>query len=105
MLSASLFEGDYEFLHSNDPAQGAFQQYTVLLEQMAAPIPDSMPYESACVLPQAVSTASSGLFQKSHLGLQHPSANPTPTGQTLLVWGGSTSVGSNAIQLAVAAGQ
>jgi hypothetical protein len=33
-----------------------------------------------------------------------PSAAPTPTGKTLLVWGGSTSVGSNAIQLAVAAG-
>lgn len=30
--------------------------------------------------------------------------SPKPTGKTLLVWGGSTSVGSNAIQLAVAAG-
>ena len=29
---------------------------------------------------------------------------PKPTRKTLLVWGGSTSVGSNAIQLAVAAG-
>ena len=29
---------------------------------------------------------------------------PKPTGKTLLVWGGSTSVGSNTIQLAVAAG-
>ena len=29
---------------------------------------------------------------------------PRPTGQTVLVWGGSTSVGSNAIQLAIAAG-
>jgi NADPH:quinone reductase-like Zn-dependent oxidoreductase len=29
---------------------------------------------------------------------------PKPTGKTLLVWGGSTSVGSNAIQLGVAAG-
>jgi NADPH:quinone reductase-like Zn-dependent oxidoreductase len=33
-----------------------------------------------------------------------PTASPQPTGQTLLVWGGSTSVGSNAIQLALAAG-
>ncbi|RYG58662.1 Zn-dependent oxidoreductase, partial [bacterium] len=38
------------------------------------------------------------------LGLQHPALDAKPTGQTLLVWGGSTSVGSNAIQLAVAAG-
>ena len=33
-----------------------------------------------------------------------PSADPAPTGETVLVWGGSTSAGSNAIQLAVAAG-
>jgi NADPH:quinone reductase-like Zn-dependent oxidoreductase len=37
-------------------------------------------------------------------GMRHPVADAAPTGQTVLVWGGSTSVGSNAIQLAVAAG-
>ncbi len=89
---------------SNDPAQGAFQLYTVLLERLTARIPDLLPYENACVLPQAVSTASSGLFQSSHLGLRLPAADAAPTGETLLVWGGSSSVGSNAIQLAVAAG-
>ena len=36
--------------------------------------------------------------------LKVPSAAAQPTGKTLLIWGGSTSVGSNAIQLAVAAG-
>jgi NADPH:quinone reductase-like Zn-dependent oxidoreductase len=89
---------------SNSCARGAFQEYTVVFERMAAPIPDTMSYENAVVLPLAVSTASCGLFQKDHLALQHPSANPAPTGRTVLVWGGSTSVGSNAIQLAVAAG-
>jgi len=88
----------------NSPAEGAFQEYTVVLDHMASPIPDSMPYESAAVLPLAVSTAACGLFQREQLALQHPSAFPTPTGETLLIWGGSTSVGSNAIQLAVAAG-
>jgi len=71
---------------------------------MAAPIPRTMAYENAAVLPLALSTAACGLFQRDHLALQHPSATPRPTGKTLLVWGGSTSVGSNAIQLAVAAG-
>ena len=85
-------------------AGGAFQEYTVLADHMAAPIPDAMSYESAAVLPLAVSTAACGLFQKDQLALQHPSIPPKPTGKTLLVWGGSTSVGSNAIQLAVAAG-
>jgi len=85
-------------------ARGAFQQYTVVLERMASPIPDSLPFADAAVLPLALSTAACALFQKDHLALQYPSANPTPTGQTVLITGGSTSVGSNAIQLAVAAG-
>lgn len=88
----------------NTAAKGAFQQYTVVLAHMAAPIPATLAYESAAVLPLGLSTAACGLFQKDQLALAYPSATPRPTGQTLLVWGGSTSVGSNAIQLAVAAG-
>jgi len=88
----------------NSSAEGAFQTYTVVLAHMAAPIPSTLPYENAAVLPLGLSTAACGLFQKDHLALEYPSANPKPTGQTLLIWGGSTSVGSNAIQLAVAAG-
>lgn len=88
----------------NRAAEGAFQEYTVVLARMAAPIPGTMAYEQATVLPLALSTAACGLFQKDQLALNYPSATPKPTGKTLLVWGGSTSVGSNAIQLAVAAG-
>jgi NADPH:quinone reductase-like Zn-dependent oxidoreductase len=88
----------------NNPAEGAFQTYTVLLEHMAAPIPDAMTYDNAAVLPLGISTAACGLFQKDFLALNYPSGDAKPTGKTLLVWGGSTSVGSNAIQLAVAAG-
>ncbi len=89
---------------TNRAAEGAFQEYTVVLERMAAPIPDAMPFQDAAVLPLAVSTASCGLFQEDQLGLRYPTADAPPTGQTVLVWGGSTSVGSNAIQLAAAAG-
>ncbi len=88
----------------NSSAEGAFQEYTVVLAHMAAPIPSTMLYENAAVLPLALSTAACGLFQKDQLALQYPFAAPKPTGKTLLIWGGSTSVGSNAIQLAVAAG-
>lgn len=88
----------------NSPPHGALQAYTVLLVNAASPIPPTMSYESAAVLPLGVSTAACGLFQKDQLGLQLPSASPKPTGKTVLVWGGSTSVGCNAIQLAVAAG-
>ncbi len=88
----------------NRAAEGAFQAYTVVLAHMAAPIPDTMSFEQAAVLPLGVSTAACGLFQKDFLSLHHPSAAATPTGENLLVWGGSTSIGSNAIQLGVAAG-
>ena len=88
----------------NTPAEGAFQEFPILLEHMASPIPDAMAFEAAAVLPLGLSTAACGLFQKDYLALRHPSPAPAPAGKTLLVWGGSTSVGSNAIQLAVAAG-
>ena len=88
----------------NSPTHGAFQTYTVLLVNAASPIPLTLSYESAAVLPLGLSTAACGLFQKDQLGLQYPSTSPKPTGKILLVWGGSTSVGCNGIQLAVAAG-
>lgn len=88
----------------NRVAEGAFQQYTVVFEHMAARIPATLSYECASVLPLGLSTAACGLFQKDQLALQYPTENAKPTGKTLLVWGGSTSVGSNAIQLAGAAG-
>lgn len=92
-------------LTSNKSTDGAFQAYTVLSAHMASPIPSTLSYESASVLPLGVSTAACGLFQKDYLALQFPSTpSKSATGETLLIWGGSSSVGSNAIQLAVAAG-
>jgi NADPH:quinone reductase-like Zn-dependent oxidoreductase len=88
----------------NSSTKGAFQAHTVLFTHMASPIPRTLSYESAAVLPLGASTAACSLFQKDQLALQYPSVSPKPTGKTLLVWGGSTSVGSNAIQLGVAAG-
>lgn len=88
----------------NSSAEGAFQKYTVILEHMASPIPNNLPFERAAVLPLGLSTAACGLFQADCLGLDRPSAVTRRNGKMLLVWGGSTSVGSNAIQLAVAAG-
>ena len=89
---------------SNSAARGGFQHYTVVSERLAAPIPDAMAFEDAAVLPLSVSTAACALFQGDQLALRHPSLDPRPVGGTVLVWGGSTSVGSNAIQLAAAAG-
>jgi len=64
-----------------------------------------MSYETAAVLPLGISTASAGLFEKSTLNLELPTEPARPfNGKTVIIWGGSTSVGCNAIQLAVAAG-
>ncbi|HEY0933626.1 MAG TPA: zinc-binding alcohol dehydrogenase family protein [Trebonia sp.] len=88
----------------NRPGEGAFQQYVVLLPHMVSAIPESLSYAQAAVLPLALSTAASGLFQQDQLGLALPAASPVQRRETVLVWGGSTSVGSNAIQLARNAG-
>ena len=88
----------------NSTAQAGFQEYTVLQQHMTSPIPSTMSYETASVIPLGASTAACGLFQKDQLNLQFPTVPPKPTEKTLLIWGGSTSVGCNAIQLAVAAG-
>ncbi|KAL4960132.1 zinc-binding alcohol dehydrogenase family protein [Aspergillus stella-maris] len=83
----------------------AFQEYTLVAQNLASTIPDGLKYEEAVVLPLGLSTAACGLFQEDFLNLQYPKSPRAPsTGKTLLVWGGASSVGSNAIQLAVAAG-
>lgn len=88
----------------NDPAEGGFQNYVRLRDSMTTPIPATLGWEQAAVLPLGLATAACALFQKAHLALVHPSASLSPTGKVVLVWGASTSVGSNAVQLAVAAG-
>lgn len=88
----------------NRAAEGAFQGLVVLLEHMAAPIPADLDFADAAVLLLGLSTAACALFQAEHLALRPPVPRGQPAGGTVLVWGGSTSVGSNAIQLAVAAG-
>lgn len=71
-----------------------------------AELPYSIPTSQGVVLPLGMSTASAGLFQKHFLALPFPAADGKPENlkRTILVWGGSSSVGSCAIQLAVAAG-
>ncbi|CAM6085519.1 unnamed protein product [Calypogeia fissa] len=84
--------------------ESTFQEYTVLSDKMATPIPSTMSFEAACVIPLGLSTAAFGMYQKTYLELQYPSVDPSPTGQVLLVWGGASSVGSNGIQLGVCSG-
>jgi NADPH:quinone reductase-like Zn-dependent oxidoreductase len=86
------------------PSRSGFQAFTLLDSHMATTIPANMPYQNAVVIPLGLSTAACGLFENDHLALNLPSINAVSTGETVLIWGGSSSVGCNAIQLAVAAG-
>ncbi|KAF9631065.1 hypothetical protein BFW01_g1927 [Lasiodiplodia theobromae] len=92
-------------LMTANPANSAFQTYTVVTDSLVSPIPDSMSFEQAVVLPLAVSTACAGLYPKDLLNLPLPSASkPEKNGKTVLIWGGASSVGATAIQLAAASG-
>lgn len=91
----------------NSALEGGFQLYTVIREWMAAPLPDSIPFEQAAVVPLAVLTASHGLFDADYLGLDLPTvpARQSSSGKrAVIITGGSSVVGSTAIQLAVSAG-
>ncbi|GAA5974355.1 hypothetical protein JCM11641_005231 [Rhodosporidiobolus odoratus] len=95
------------FLATQQTKHSAFQLYTHAPAIAVSTIPSALSFEEASVLPLALSTAASGLYQSSYLGLPLPKANapnPEGKGKVLLVWGGSSSVGATAIQLAVASG-
>jgi NADPH:quinone reductase-like Zn-dependent oxidoreductase len=86
-------------------AAGAFQLFVVAQDNLTSPFPANVSFETASVLPACLSVATCGMFQKDFLALDYPTVpRATVKGKTLVVWGGSTSCGCNAIQLGVAAG-
>jgi NADPH:quinone reductase-like Zn-dependent oxidoreductase len=91
---------------TKDNKHGAFQLYVAVLHTAVAPLPASISFAQGSVLPLAVSTAAAGLYQPGFLELPLPSTTLTSAneGKTLLVWGGSSSVGSATVQLASASG-
>nr|POE63248.1 dehydrogenase azaj [Quercus suber] len=96
-------------LHAGKPAMGAFQNFVIVPMDFSTLLPDSVSFEAAAVLPLGMDTAMAGLFVEGQLGLstallEEPRRTSPANGSTLLVWGGSSSVGCCAIQLAKAAG-
>ena len=84
--------------------EAAFQNYTMVAALVTSKIPDALSFEQASVVPLSVMTAADGLYGKDQLSLPYPSLNPKKSDQRILIWGGSSSIGSSAIQLAVASG-
>lgn len=96
-------------LLTGNPIHSGYQLYPLAYERLTAKIPDSLSFEQAVVLPLAISTAAAGLYLPDYLALPLPvlGDKPKPTydaDKTVLIWGGSSSVGAAAIQLAVASG-
>jgi NADPH:quinone reductase-like Zn-dependent oxidoreductase len=86
-------------------SESGFQAYVAVDASLAAVLPATTAFEDAAVLPLAVSTAAAGLFERDQLGLDYSRlGDPAPRDEVVVIWGGATAVGGNAIQLASAAG-
>jgi NADPH:quinone reductase-like Zn-dependent oxidoreductase len=89
----------------NAVAESGFQAYVAVDAALTSPLPDAVAFENAAVLPLAVTTAAAGLFEQKQLGLDYTRlGHADPKEEVVVIWGGATSVGGNAIQLARAAG-
>jgi NADPH:quinone reductase-like Zn-dependent oxidoreductase len=88
----------------NSSEEGAFQRYVTVLERVCSALPDDVSFERAAVLPLALSTAAAGLYEADQLALPFPAKGTSERDDVVLVWGASTSVGTNAVQLARASG-
>jgi NADPH:quinone reductase-like Zn-dependent oxidoreductase len=86
--------------------RGAFQLYCVANDALSAIFPESVSFAEAAVFPSCLSTAAYALFMKDAMALSLPpvSGRAEPNGQVVVVWGGSSVVGSCAIQMATLAG-
>jgi NADPH:quinone reductase-like Zn-dependent oxidoreductase len=103
-------------LTSGRPQDGAFALYTVIPADKAAILPDQISFTDGVVVPFALEAAVCALSLKAPgiampgvatpaLSLPYPSLHDVPpSGKTLVIYGGSSSVGSMTTQIATAAG-
>jgi NADPH:quinone reductase len=73
---------------------GGYAEYAVVDARHALPIPDGMSFEAAAGLPETVFTVYANVFEHGAL----------TTGETLLLHGATSGIGTTAIQMAKAAG-
>jgi NADPH:quinone reductase-like Zn-dependent oxidoreductase len=100
--AASMFRvGDRVFGFT---ANNGFQDYVTLDARLMSQIPDDMTYRESVVLGLCSATCAMFLFGEDYLHLDFPKLGAPRKGKSVLIWGGSSAVGSNAIQLVTAAG-
>ena len=80
------------------PSGGAFAEYTLLPGELALRIPDYMSFETATTLPTAINTTVLAVFWSMKIPMSLID-KPAEKSFPILVYGGSTSVGTMVIQL------
>lgn len=95
------------FVHgaSANPIRGAFAEYVAIESSLVFAVPDDVSYQDAATIPLAFATAMQGVFQR--LGLPEPddeAGKARVAGAPVLIYGGASSVGLYAIQLAKLSG-
>lgn len=75
-------------------AGGGYAEYAVAPEGQCLPVPQNLPMEEAAALPEAVFTVWNNLFLRGSL----------KSGETALIHGGASGIGTTAIQMAKAFG-
>ncbi|KAJ6597219.1 chaperonin 10-like protein [Mycena vulgaris] len=88
----------------NPGERGAFQQYALADVRMAAKIPADADYDSASSFPVAGNTAAGALYGQLKFTDPWLGGEGAYKGEKIVILGGSSSVGSYAIQLAVLSG-
>lgn len=83
---------------------GGFQLYSVVEAEKVAKLPENVSFEEGSVLPLGTLMAASVFYQPHVLGLEWPLFDAKDQGTYVVVWGGSSSVGSCAIQFAINSG-
>ncbi|KAI1413084.1 GroES-like protein [Hypoxylon sp. FL1857] len=85
------------FYTKGEPNYGAFQKRAIVPATNVTPVPDDITFNEAATLPMAVATVWAGF---ETIGLARNTSYSPSDKQGILVWGGSSSVGSMAVQIA-----
>ena len=83
------------------PDYGAFQTRVLVPAANVVPLPPKISFNEASLLPMAVVTAWSGWYS---IGLPRDTAYTAADKKGMLVWGGASSIGSGAVQVAKSMG-
>ncbi|KAI9839001.1 MAG: hypothetical protein M1819_004209 [Sarea resinae] len=85
------------FFVLGDPDYGAFQTHVLVPAANAVPLPQGMSFHEGSILPMAVKTVFAGWHT---IGLPLDAVHTAADKQGILVWGGASSVGTAAVQIA-----